>query len=56
MTEVRQTMTQNKCKQSPACRIVANKHLKADGKTPIYSKRTIENWICAAKAKKKKNT
>ena len=56
MTEVQQTMRRNKCKQSPACRIVANKHLKADGKTPIFSKRTIENWMCAAKAKKKKNT
>lgn len=56
MTEVQQTMMNNKCKASTACQIVANKHLKADGKTPIYSKRTIENWICAAKAKKKKNT
>ena len=53
MTEVRQTVKNNHCSQSNACQIVANKHLKADGKTPIFSKRTIENWMSAATAKKK---
>jgi len=55
MTEVQQTMKKNKCTQSNACQIVANKHLKADGKTPIFSKRTIENWMSTANAKKTKN-
>ena len=53
MTEVRQTTEKNKCSQSNACEIVSKKHLKADGKTPIFSKRTIENWMSAANTKKK---
>ena len=53
MTEVRQTMKKNKCSQSSACRIVCEKHLKADGKTPIFSKRTIENWMSRANRRKK---
>lgn len=53
MTEMRQTMKKNKCSQSSACRIVCEKHLKADGKTPIFSKRTIENWMSRANRRKK---
>ena len=53
MTEVRQTTEKNKCSQSNACEIVSKKHLKADGKTSIFSKRTIENWMSAANTKKK---
>ena len=53
MTEVRQTMKKNKCSQSSACRIVCEKHLKADDKTPIFSKRTIENWMSRANRRKK---
>ena len=55
MTEVRQTMRKNNCTQSNACKIVANKHLKANGKTPIFSKRTIENWMSEANTKKTKS-
>lgn len=54
MTEVRQTMRGNPhFLQSDACRIVSLKHLKADGKTPIFSKRTIENWMSEANGKSK---
>lgn len=53
MTEVRQTMKKNKCSQSSACRIVCEKHLKADDKTPIFSRRTIENWMSRANRRKK---
>lgn len=55
MTEVRQTMRKNNCTQSNACEIVANKHLKAIEKTPIFSKRTFENWMSAANTKKTKS-
>ena len=54
MTEVRQTMRGNpRFLQSDACRIVSLKHLKADGKTPIFSKRTIENWMSKANGKRR---
>lgn len=54
MTEVRQTMRDcPHLSQSAACRNVALKHLKADGKTPIISKRTIENWMSEANGKRR---
>lgn len=54
-TEVRQTKENNPAfSTSDACAVVARKHLKVDGKTPIYSKRTIENWMSNANAKTKK--
>ena len=56
MTEVRQTMKRCNNSQSNACQIVAEKHLKADGKTPIYNKRTIENWMSKAAEKTKCKT
>lgn len=54
-TEVRQTKENNPAfSTSDACAVVARKHLKADGKTPIFSKRTIENWMSEAKKRKAK--
>lgn len=53
MTEVRQVMKKNHCSQSTACQIVSMKHLQDDNKTPIFSKRTIENWMSKANSKKK---
>jgi hypothetical protein len=54
-TEVRQKIKKNPMlSTSAACSIVARRHLKADGKTPIFSKRTIENWMSEAKKRKAK--
>ena len=54
MTEVRQMMKSSpSMTQSAACLNIAQKHLDASGK-PLVSKRTLENWMSAAKTKRKR--
>lgn len=54
MTEVRQMMSKGNT-QANACRLVSEskRHLKADGKTPLVNKRTLENWMSEAKRRSK---